>query len=534
METAKTDTAPLSERSEDMDTQIKTELSKVLINCKSIKGPTTRFILNLTQISEEELLRKKRLGEKNNDKPNKVILMVGETGTGKTALINAMINYIMGIRWEHKIWLQIPEHHTDSHTAAVTVYEVFVQDSPFSLTVIDTPGFGSTQSRDNDKLIPKALQQLFKSEDGIQEIHAVCLVLKGSEARLHERQQYIMDETFSLFEKDIKNNIVILITNSHQTVSKKTLNFIKAARIPCAKQKDGQPVYFNFDNCQTDCIGEEDRESYKTSWDSGINNFERFFAYLNRIKAKAVNMTEDVLRARKQLNGKISNLKDKIKLAEMSKQEQQHLEMEMEKLEEDKRTMNNFEYEVDEFTLEKVPIESKWWHLTTQATCCTVCQENCHYPGCWWVRNLSWCSAMTKRGTCSVCPGKCHFTKHVKDDQIYEVVHHKVKTIEENMKNNYERKCGENRSLLIRLENEIQQIKTEKIRLVEECYQCLEKLMETALKCTSMSSMQHLDFMIERVKETGKQERVGNLENLKRRVQEENKRKSHSVYLGLT
>uniref|UniRef100_A0A8C1SJD8 AAA+ ATPase domain-containing protein n=1 Tax=Cyprinus carpio TaxID=7962 RepID=A0A8C1SJD8_CYPCA len=523
METDKTDTLPLSKRCEDMDNPIKTELSEILKNCKSIKGPTTRFILNITQISEGEFLRKKRLGEKNDDKPHKVILMVGETGTGKTALINAMINYIMGVRWEHKIWLQIPEHQTESLTAAVTVYEVFVQDSPFSLIVIDTPGFGSTQGRDKDKLIPEALQQLFRSEDGIHEIHAVCLVLKGSDARLHERQRYIMDEIFSLFGKDLENNLVVLITNSHETVPKKSLNFIKAARIPCAKKKGGQPVYFKFDNCQSECIDEEERESYKASWDSGIENFEQFFDYLNRINAKSTNMTESVLSARKQLNAKISNLKDRIKQAKQRKQEQQQSEETLEDLKEYRRTMNNFEYEVDEFTQEKVSIESKWWHLTTQATCCTDCKENCHYPGCWWAINLSWCSVMTKSGTCSVCTGKCHYTKHVKDDTIFKVVHHKVKRTEEDMKNNYEKKFGENKCLLTRLKDEIQQIEAEKIRLVEECYQCLEKLTEVALKSTSMSTFQHLDFMIEKVKETGKQERVKKLENLKRRAQEENK-----------
>ncbi|XP_050953588.1 uncharacterized protein LOC127155441 [Labeo rohita] len=521
METVMTDSLPLSARCEDMDTPIKLELSEILTNCKSIKGPTTRFLLNITKISEGELLRKKRLGEKNDDKPHKVILMVGETGSGKTALINAMINYIMGVRWEHKIWLQIAEHQTESYTAAVTVYEVYVPDSQFSLTVIDTPGFGSTEGRDKDKLIPEALQQLFRSEDGIHEIHAVCLVLKGSDARLHERQRYIMDEIFSLFGKDIEDNIVVLITNSHETVPKKSLNFIKAARIPCAKKKDGQPVYFKFDNCQSDCIDEEDRESYKASWDGGIENFKQFLAYLNRINAKSVNMTEGVLRARKQLNATISNLKDKIKLAEQRKKEQQQSKEALEDLKEYRRTMNEFKYEVDEITLEKVSIESKWWHFTTQATCCTICKENCHYPGCWWVTNLSWCSVMTKWGTCSVCRGKCHYTEHVKEDTIYEVVHRKVQRTEEDMKNNYEKKYEENESLLKTLENDIQQIEAEKIRLVEECYQCLEKLMETALKSTSMSSIQHLDFMTEKVKETGKQERVHKLEDLKRKAQEE-------------
>ncbi|KAL0157148.1 hypothetical protein M9458_048394, partial [Cirrhinus mrigala] len=62
----------------------------------------------------------------------------------------------------------------------------------------------------------------------------------------------------------------------------------------------------------------------------------------------------------------------------------------------------------------------------------------------------------------------------------------------------YEEDLGDQTSLMTKLENEIQWIEAEKIRLVEECYQCLENLMETALKSTSMSSFRYLDFMIEK------------------------------------
>uniref|UniRef100_A0A8C1SGW2 Septin-type G domain-containing protein n=1 Tax=Cyprinus carpio TaxID=7962 RepID=A0A8C1SGW2_CYPCA len=424
------------------------------MNSKSVKkGPTTKFILNTTVVTEEELLRKERLGEKNDDKPHKVILMVGETGTGKTALINAMINYIMGVRWEHKIWLEVvgvSENQTRSQTAAVTVYEVFPQDSPFSLTVIDTPGFGDAENEDKDKSIPEALQQLFRSEDGIHEIHAVCVVLKS------------------------------------------------------------------------DYYSEEDRESYKASWDRGIENFKRFFDYLNGINPKSLDMTEGVLRARKQLDASVNNLKDRIVFADCRKQELEQTKAALEECEQGREKENNFVYEIDEAYKQEVQINSSWWHLSKQATRCTDCKENCHYPGCWWVKDLSWCSVMTD-GKCTVCTGKCDHTKHVKDDKMYEIQTRKVKRTKEDLKKKYEKELGENKSVFIGLENEIRWLEAEKIRLVEECYQCLEKLMETALKSTSMSCFLYLDFMIEKVKETGKEERVQKLEDLKRRSQEENK-----------
>ncbi|XP_055037923.2 uncharacterized protein [Misgurnus anguillicaudatus] len=499
------------------------EFCKILNNSKSIKGPTTRYILQTTKLTEQTLLRKERIGEKDDTKPCKIILLVGETGTGKTTLINAMVNYIMGVRWEHRIWLEISDVlDGKSQTAAVTVYEIFARDSPFSLTIIDTPGFGNTQGREKDKLIAEALQQLFRSIDGIHEIHTVCLVLKASESRLHERQRYIQDEIMSLFGKNLEQNIIILLSNSYENVPQKMLHFIKASKIPCAKTKDDQPVYFKFDNCQSECYDDEDRESYKSSWDQGIENFKKFFDYLNGINPISLNMTEDVLKTRKQLDTSVNNLKDRIMLAELRKTELKQTKAALMKCENYREEQNNFQYEVDEVYKEEVLINASWWHLSKQATRCLECKENCHYPGCWWVKDLSWCSVMTEAGNCTVCSRKCHHTKHVKDEKIYKIMSQKVRRTREDLKKRYEEEFGEKQSWMCTLEDEITQMEEEKLRLVEESYQCLKKLMENALKSTSMSCFIHLDFMIEKIKETGNQERVQKLEELKTRALEEN------------
>ncbi|KAI2645323.1 Twitching motility protein [Labeo rohita] len=396
--------------SEKLDAPLKSELRGILLNSKSIEGPTTRYLLNPTVLTDGKLLRRERIGQKNEEKPRKVILMIGETGTGKSTLINAMINYIM-----------------------------------------DTPGFGDTEDFNKDKNIAEALQQLFRSEDGIHEMHA------------------------------------------------------------------------------SECYEEEDRESYKTSWDQGIENFGELFKYLNGINPKSLNMTEGVLRARKQLDASVNNLRDRIELAELKKQELEQTKTALDRFKNYREEQNNFQCVVDEPYKDEVPINASWWYWSKQATRCTVCQENCHYPGCWWVRDLSWCSVMSK-GQCTVCSGRCHHTQHVKDSKRYVNKTRKVTRTNDDLKRKYEKEFGEKQSMMAKLETEIRQIEAEKIRLVEECYQCLEKLMETALKSTSISSFIHLDFMIEKVKESGKQERVMKLEELKKRAAEENKGLADSFY----
>ncbi|XP_036418768.1 uncharacterized protein LOC118802357 [Colossoma macropomum] len=519
-----------SHGNEQMYTSLGKQLNEVTINSRSIKGLLTRYILNTkTLIDGGERLKRERFGKEDERKPHKTILLVGETGTGKLTLINAMLNYMLGVKWEDRVWCEIIEtkgDQTETQTSAVTVYDVFVEESPFSLTVIDTPGYGSTGGTENDFKIAETLHELFRSRDGVHEIDAVCLVVKADTTRLTETQLYVFDAILSLFGFDVERNIVLLITHSTKKPTN-TLRAIKESKVKCAKTSDGKPVYFSFNNfhCAEFQQEEEDEtdyeaeyQSYRAPWVKNEETLNKFFVFLNNVNPINLSLTESVLRKRKQLKAAINNLKDQITLIELRKDELKQTKAALEQYEKEKKDMNNFEYEVDEPYKVKVPIDSKWWHLTKEATCCRVCEENCHFPGCWWVRDLSQCSVMSD-GKCTVCTGKCDYTLHVKEGKIYELKTWKVKKTIKDLKKKYEKKSGEKMSLMSRLENELRENEREKARLVEECYQCVVTLDEIALKPIAGSTLQHLDFLIEKVKETRKTERVLKLEELKRRAE---------------
>ncbi|KAG7335459.1 hypothetical protein KOW79_000152 [Hemibagrus wyckioides] len=76
--------------------------------------------------------------------------MVGETGVGKTTLINSMVNYMLGVESKDRIWFEVietKENQSQSQTSTVTVYDLFTEPCPFSLTIIDTPGFLKTEGK---------------------------------------------------------------------------------------------------------------------------------------------------------------------------------------------------------------------------------------------------------------------------------------------------------------------------------------------------------------------------------------------------
>jgi hypothetical protein len=109
----------------------------------------------------------------------KTILLMGATGSGKTTMINAMINYVLGIEWEDPFRFMLVNEdlrgasQAHSQTTGVTAYDIHYRKGfriPYSLTIVDTPGFGDTEGIDRDKEITSAVKQFFEHQNGIQVI----------------------------------------------------------------------------------------------------------------------------------------------------------------------------------------------------------------------------------------------------------------------------------------------------------------------------------------------------------------------------
>ena len=95
---------------------------------------------------------------------------------------------------------------------------------------------------------------LFRSGKEIYDINAVGFFVKSSTNRLDDQQKYVFNEVASLFGKDMENNIVFLITHADGMPPTDALQAIEDADIKCAKDENGKPVHFLFNNHQKDVI----------------------------------------------------------------------------------------------------------------------------------------------------------------------------------------------------------------------------------------------------------------------------------------
>ncbi|XP_058622201.1 uncharacterized protein LOC131533749 [Onychostoma macrolepis] len=461
-------------------------------------------------------------GVRDKNKPHKTILMAGETGTGKTTLINVMVNYMLGVQREDKVWFEITDDQSDQtsvhrQTSSITVYGFYLQESPIHLTIIDTPGYGDTRGIDLDKQIAVSLYNLSDSAEGIHEIDAVCLVINATQNRFSDRQKYIFDAVQSLFGRDFAENIILLVTHSNGFPPKNALTAVKEAKLKCAVNDKNQPVFFLFDNCQSDAADEQYETIQEHSWNLSVRGMEQFFNFLDTIQPKSLKMTRDVLQKRKQLETNIYNLQSRVQEMEIKQNELKQTQAALEQNKQHVEENLNFEYEVEVTHKERVNIDPA---LASVAMCCTVCEENCHYPGCWWVSGLSWCSVM-KNNHCTVCTGKCHYSKHIKETKIYVTKKRKEKRIYTDLKKKYDSKTRDGVFVVKKLEEELQELEKEKINLVKDAFDCVETLQKIALNTDSLFTLQHTDFLFEKMKEIDELEKAKTLENIKKRAGEE-------------
>ncbi|XP_072269154.1 uncharacterized protein [Pyxicephalus adspersus] len=320
-------------------------------------GPLTIYKMKLEHVKDQKIWK---FGTEKADKKNKVIMMVGETGSGKTTLINTIINYIFGVKWEddHRIKLtaeNTKKSQAHSQTSSITIYQINPEDGfriPYSITIIDTPGFGDTRGTNFDEKLMCKIQKFFQ-KCIFPEIDAICFVVQSTLARLTSTQVYIYDNILSMFGKDIKENIVFFTTfaDFQEPIA---LSAITEAEVPCAQSEDGKPVYFKVNNIMVyanNCSDEEANNYaynyHKTLWEMGMKSIENFFVhFLPGIVSK--DLSKDVPAEKNALDVILYDFLQKYKVLMYKKHELQQTENALNKHKMECEKNERFELELTE------------------------------------------------------------------------------------------------------------------------------------------------------------------------------------------
>ncbi|XP_053638161.2 uncharacterized protein [Cherax quadricarinatus] len=475
---------------------------------------------------DEDLIRKYEIGTPTHNVKEKVILLVGARGSGKTTLINGIINHIYGVNWKDDFRFKLI---SDNNTDSITFYTIHHQEDsnyPHTLTIIDTPGFGDTSGVMRDKQIINQLYKLFttKGTGGIDHIDGVGLVVQSSLPRLTPAHTFFFDQILSLFGKTFKDNIFLLLTFADGQ-QPQVLSGIKEAGIPykkCFKFNNSALFASNSEVVRSSATEDESYEKEincnfdEMFWQMGETNFNAFLKQLNVAVSRNLFLTNYVHNEQGQLQIYIAGKHSEILagLNALAKLEKEKAVVYMHRTDIDNN--NNLTYTVKEEVCIQVEIPPGQY-ITKCQLCNRTCQEN--FPladdttkyNCWATTNTD----------CFVCPQKCNRSMHknfpFKD--VYQMVQRNKTTDELRKRYQKAQQSLPAEHLYLEIQDEFNSLQLEVLETIESVKKSLERLSEIALKPNPLSSVEYIDIMIDSEKsqaQPGWQRRVEQLELLRK------------------
>ena len=440
----------------------------------------------------------------------KVLLVMGATGTGKSTLIIAMINYILKVKWEDRFRFKliIKEQQTQakSQTKWITAYTLPRMEGspvPYTLTVIDTPGFGDTEGLERDKEITRQIKEFFskKGHDGIDHIDGIGFVTSSALARLTPTQRYIFNSILAIFGKDVADNLFMMVTFADGQ-NPPVVATIKDAAIPCSKfYKFNNSALFASNHFDTE-DGDPEADNFdRMFWKMGEVSFKQFFADFYEAKPTSLQLTREVLEEREQLETTINGLHPQIRRGLAKLEEMRQEEEVLQQHEAEITTNKDFTYVVDITKQRKVDLQGTGIHVTNCLRCNYTCHKECRIPK---DEDKHKCSAMGTNGFCTVCTKKCKWDQHVNNPYRYEVYTEQEQRTSEDLKKNYDQAVDgktKKERMMTAMDIQLKEVHTEVLTMIKRVQQCLHRLEEIALKPNPLTEVDFLELLIDSEKQ---------------------------------
>ncbi|XP_041472269.1 uncharacterized protein LOC121421583 [Lytechinus variegatus] len=268
-----------------------------------------KFMMYPKNLLRDDLSQLKPMKEVN-------ILILGETGVGKSTWINGIQNYLSfanlseamnsqdfpvlipssftltqnGVQKKIKIGTDDPNEVQETGKSATKEPRSYVFTvGDIRLRLIDTPGIGDSGGVEKDEI---NMKNILSHLMYYSEIHAICILLKPNNARLTVMFRFCIQELLVQFHNSAKRNIVFCFTNARQTFYQPG-DTLPALNEELAKKNVGiqatKDTYFCFDNepfrflaCIKNGVtfGDGEIATYSSSWDKSVEETRRLLKYI--------------------------------------------------------------------------------------------------------------------------------------------------------------------------------------------------------------------------------------------------------------
>ena len=438
-------------------------------------------------------------------KKQKTILLLGAAGSGKTTLINSIANFIFKVEWADPFRFQLVEdklpddtHQIHTKTSKIAIYDIHHVDGfniPFSLTIVDTPGYKVKNYQNNDEEIAQMIRQLIQDQNGIKELDFISYVLNSYPSYSMTKELPIFDAVLSMFGKDVKDNINLILTFADGHVPNEFAGFKN--RLSKKNISKKQLDYHSFNNLNIFCSKQCSRSF--DFWNMTTQNFAKFF--------------NDLARKRTTLLSKTRQLwEEKIHLEEMEDSLSKLINVGLSKkdaIEESNAVVSECLLQIEAY--KKKPVMDSLVNVDLPqgqlAKNCRLCFVTCQ------ISNTGSFASLVTTPFCDVCPGKCELDRHSNNPyRIASVKQEAILKLEADIQ-----KTQTAKDLLSVLQKELEDNEKDIIQLVDIFGDRIERLEDISLCPKPFISEEFIDMIIKNLEQRkGFQEKIEKLRKFRK------------------
>ncbi|KAF5288460.1 hypothetical protein FQR65_LT02112 [Abscondita terminalis] len=252
------------------------------------------------------------------DKREINILLLGETGVGKSTFINAFFNYLsfstLYKARNEKLQVVIPSQFTitdenyeerlirvgKDHNESIEIgasatqscrsYVYPMDGTNIKIRLIDTPGVGDTRGIDQDNA---NFENVLSFIGELKHLNAICILLKPNNARLTVMFEFCIKQLLSRLDKSASENLIFVFTNTRSTfyrpgetlpALKRLLTTFKGIDIRCEKKNifctDNESFRFLAALKNKVKFSGDDVKNFSQSWIQSYEECTRMIMYI--------------------------------------------------------------------------------------------------------------------------------------------------------------------------------------------------------------------------------------------------------------
>ncbi|CAF1587331.1 unnamed protein product [Rotaria magnacalcarata] len=250
------------------------------------------------------------------------VLLLGETGVGKSTFINAFVNYLkfdtlqqaeqgepivlipvsflvtVGDRFDEIIvnFGDVDSNEDHAHQGQSVTQQcksyVFDLNNRFRLRLIDTPGIGDTRGFNQDA---KNIDHILNYINSLPHLNAICLLLKPNASRLNVFFRSCVQQLITYLTPEGYNNILFCFTNARETfyapgdtgpLLRRMLNDEHLNAIPFKKENtfcfDSESFRYLAARKSRIDFDEYQKQEYFNSWNISVKESMRLLNFIQR------------------------------------------------------------------------------------------------------------------------------------------------------------------------------------------------------------------------------------------------------------